>query len=522
MKSHSSSSSKDSGQPKIQLTLSDRSMTWLHKAGLVGLWMSLNQLRTEFPNADQRPGQVDWQLSSTGINLHWKGRDLDILDWLLTQSFQIDQQGMICLRGLKASSLNTYAKLAIHQGITHTFLQHNKFIKSSRKKRLSVRVERSRISILYKQLTSYIHQSFADRLCDQEGQFSKAPIKISGWLYPGAVARHALFHEQTKFEVSPEEALVLLFAPVACWYFMVPADEYYKRIDYALVIPEVDDLASCAEFNLTLRGLSYAEFWVANLREAGLKFLTLQETSAPITLNAQKQCQVILFGKSKWSSQQMVIVDTSVVRATGKIIHDYQLVCRHSLDNHIERHEGESHISVSRVRGLVADNLTQNLPWWAGFAEAIDGKELNSTKEGMLKMVEEGEWNDPGKRLFIKACHEALRRSYAKLYDRTPEGDHAQLERFNVRIRSDLGRCKNATAFRELLSKFFSKAGQIPTLQKHWEELLPITTGEVDWKLTRDLVLLALASYSKDETSRNERKVNSKAGDLQADEPSAD
>lgn len=500
-------------------------MTWLYQAGLVGLWMTLNQLKEEFPNASQRPGQVDWQLSSTGINLYWSGRDLDILDWLLKQSFQLDHQGMISLKGLSASNLNIHAQLAIHQGITHTFLQHPQFYKLSGKNRLTVEVDRSRISIQYKQLTSYIHQSFAKHLCDKGGQFSEAPIQISGWLYPGAVMSHALFKEQTKLEARPEQALALLFAPVACWYFMIPADPYCEQTHYALVIPEVTDLAAYAGFNWKSRSLGYAEFWAASLRDAGLKFLTLQENLTPIGSNAMKRCQSILFGKVKWSPQQMVRIDTAIVEATRETIHDYQLMCQHSLNNRISQHEGKSYLAVSRLRGIVANNLTQDLPWWFGFAKEIDSKkfyEENSTREGLLKMIEEGEWNDQGKRLFVRACHEALRSSYAKLYDRTPEGKRAQIERFNVRIRSGLGRCKNATAFREFLSKFFSKAGKIPTLQEHWEELLPITTGEVDWKLARDLVLLALASYPRDKTSRNERKMNSEAGALQADQPSAD
>lgn len=485
-------------------------MTWLHQAGLAGLWMTLNQLKEEFPNASQRPGQFDWQLSSTGINLYWSGRDLDVLNWLLKQSFQIDRQGMVFLTGLKTSSLNIHAQLTIHQGITSTFLQHNKFNKSSGTNRLTVEIDGRRISIQYKQLTSYIHQSFAERLCDEGGQFSEVPIRISGWLYPGAVMSHALFQKQTKFEVSPEEALVLLFAPVACWYFMIPADPYCEQTNYALVIPEVADLAAYAEFNWKLRNLSYVEFWAASLRDAGLKFLTLQENLTSIRSDEMKRCQSILFGKAKWSPQQMARINTAVVEATKETIHNYQLVCQYSLDNRICKYEGKSYLAVSRVRGIVANNLAQALPWWFGFAEEIDSKEfyeeLNSTREGLLKMIEKGEWNDQGKRLFVRACHEALRISYAKLYDRTPEGHYAQIERCNVRIRSELMRCKNATAFREFLSQFFSKAGRIPILQKHWEELLPITTGEIDWKLTRDLTLLALASYPKNEAFKDDKQ----------------
>ena len=132
-------------------------------------------------------------------------------------------------------------------------------------------------------------------------------------------------------------------------------------------------------------------------------------------------------------------------------------------------------------------------------------------------MIEESEWEDQSKQLFVKACHEALRRIYAKIYDHTPEGDYAQVERRNIRIRSELGRCKNATTLRNFISRFFAEAGQIPILQEHWEKLLPITTGEIDWRITRDLALLALASYKKSGTSENNASSVKTAEDVLPD-----
>jgi hypothetical protein len=38
-------------------------------------------------------------------------------------------------------------------------------------------------------------------------------------------------------------------------------------------------------------------------------------------------------------------------------------------------------------------------------------------------------------------------------------------------------------------------------LQQHWQELLPLTTGEKQWKIARDLTLLALASYKGKEST---------------------
>lgn len=110
-------------------------------------------------------------------------------------------------------------------------------------------------------------------------------------------------------------------------------------------------------------------------------------------------------------------------------------------------------------------------------------------------MIQNGQWDETAQKLFVQACHEALRKTYAKIYDGTKEGDYAQIDRKTERIRAELGRCKNAAAFRRFITDFWARAGRISILEDHWEELLPLTTGMMDWKVARDLTLLALASY---------------------------
>ncbi|MBD2069541.1 type I-MYXAN CRISPR-associated Cas8a1/Cmx1 [Leptolyngbya sp. FACHB-671] len=557
MESHSSPSLTSSVQSKIQLALSDRYMTQLHCAGMAGLWMTLSQLKKQFPDANQRPGQLDWQLSSCSINLWWSGRDLDILDWLLKQAFQVNEQGLIALTGMDIQTLDVHTQIATHQGIVGTFLQHHKFrttvdkkllflllnywykwyfaaqsneakevrglehwhlslvyyllfIKFSMDFYLFLEVGEKTIVISYSKLISYAHRDFARRLCNKQGQLLQEPIQIAGLLYPGAVMNHAAFEKQTKFEVASNEALVLLFAPVACWYFMVPSSPRNKRIQYILVIPEISDLEAYAKHGREIRNSSYENFWVSSLGDAGLKFLTLQDDVQPIKEGEVRGCQSVLFTKPTWSRQQLVRKEVERIEATKESLFCYRLCYKYIPQNTIFWQEGKFHIRVSNIRGLIADNLGRGLAWWDGISKETNSQclfeELSFTEEGLLTMIEEAEWKDQAKKLFVKACHEALRRTYAKLYDQTAEGDYAQIERCNIHIRSELMRCKNATAFREFLSQFFSKAGQIPILQKHWEELLPITTGEVDWKLTRDLTLLALASYSKSEVLKDDKQ----------------
>jgi len=506
MATHNSSKVVDTNQPNIQLSLSDRSITWLHSAGMAGLWMTLKQLEKRFPTVSQRPGQLSWNLSSHSIDLIWSGTDQDILDWLLRQSFQINQEGLILLTGL-GTTLSIDAQIAIHQGITQTFLQHNKFYTSSGEKRLELKTGEKTVSVRYKGLTSYTHRDFAKSLCDKQGQLLQQPISIAGWLYPGAVMRHAAFDKQTKFEVTPEEALVLLFAPIACWYFMLPTDQDNKQICYVLIVPEASDLAAYAEYDWQIRNSSYENFWAASLGDAGFKFLSLQQTVKSATSCRVRRCQSLLFGKTKWASQQMVRIKAEIVEATEETICFYQLSYESFPKNSVCGHDEKFYIAVSEVRGKIADNLAKGLLWWFDLARGsrtrVLSGEASSKEEALLNMIEKAQWNNQAQKLFINACHEALRRIYAKLYEQASEGEYARIERRNIRIRSEVGRCKNAAAFRRFLSNFFAEAGQVPILQDHWEELLPITTGEIDWQLTRDLLLLALVSYKRSGTSKS-------------------
>ncbi len=519
MESNNGSPSTDLAAPKMQFHLHDRGMTLLEQAGVVGLWMTLKELERYYPSPAQRPGQLDWSLSSHAISLCWEGYDAEVLDWLLKQAFQTDDHGLIRLVGLSSQIAGSHSQIAMHQGITGTFLQHNQSYDSSGKARLLLEIDGQKITVWYKQLTAYNHQTFAKRLCDKQGNLLQEPIRIVGWLYPGATRTHNAFGESTKFEATPENAFLLLFAPVACWYFMLSTESVDRAIQYALVIPAVNDLAAYAEADRAIRSASYEHFWAANLEEAGLKLLMLQEEKVPIETSKVRRCQSILFGKTKWTGHQIVRKKVAIIEATKESLLNYQLSYQCFPKNIVCKDKERVYIGVSGTRGMIAANLTRGLAWWfCLFGE--DGNQSLSEptyveREGLLKMIEEAEWQDQSKKLFVKACHQALQRIYAKIYDRTPEGNYAQIERRNVRLRSELGRCKNVTTLRNAISRLFAEAGQIPILQEHWEELLPITTGEVDWRITRDLTLLALSSYPKSDTSKKNAAGTKSLEDLQ-------
>lgn len=99
----------------------------------------------------------------------------------------------------------------------------------------------------------------------------------------------------------------------------------------------------------------------------------------------------------------------------------------------------------------------------------------------------------------VHACHDAWRRRLGALGERaTQQGlnfsDLASREYERVRI--SLARCKSPAMLRQTLTDFWSRAGSLPDLREGWPEILPMLTHR--WQESRDLALLALASYKAD------------------------
>ena len=482
-------------QSKIELSMSDPGMTMLHRAGVAGLYMTLKALEKPYPTLKSRQGNFKWVLNENSIFLNWKGNDYEALDWLLKESFQISNDGLISLSGLQSVSWET--RLAIHLGIKNTFLQHNQFFESEGDATSYLTIDNLEVGIDYKKAKSYAHQKFVKKLCDKNHYLVKKQIGITGWLSPGATIKHYAYKKDTQFTETTERALALLFAPVACWYFISPKSKLHDiKSHYCLVIPDVFDLKLYARQRSKL---NYQSLYVSGSSDAGFRLLTREATLGTIQQNNIKRCQVITFGQTQWTGFQKIRKNVEIIEITDKVIKNYQLCDRYFYNRVIEWEDG-NFVAASIVRELITENLARELPWWHNFTRAVRNKNLfklvSYEKEGLYEMVKNARWDETSQQLFVKACHEALLKIYGKLYSRGKEGEYIQIERENERLRSGLIRCLNSEDFRHfMVANFWTKAGNISILADYWEELMPLTTKPTNWKLARDLALLSLASY---------------------------
>ncbi len=89
--------------------------------------MTLKRLEQQYPSSHQRGGNISWSLTADIIELFWEGNDFVALSWLIQESFQLDDTGLIHLAGLDNNTIDLSQKIHIHEGICAIFLRHNKF-----------------------------------------------------------------------------------------------------------------------------------------------------------------------------------------------------------------------------------------------------------------------------------------------------------------------------------------------------------------------------------------------------------
>ena len=465
--------------PKLSLDLNASDTTDIRRAGMTGLWMSLKQLEQKYPTPSQRPGNLTWDLTATTITLDWKGQDLHVIDWLLKQSFLIDQKGLIQFVGLK--SLSPIEQIHNHQAIHDTFLRHNKFYKKETVRTETLTVEAGSIKLKYRGLNWYVHQTFAETLCDREGYLIDDYIPIVSWLYPGATVRHAKLDKVTKIEEKTKYAFALLFLPIVCQYFTLISNstkrDKKQAARYVIVIPDVRDFETAANRCWQVKcDREYQDYFVTNIAEAALKYYS----SSAKVITSPQSCQVLLYEKLNKKSRQRIIFEIEDFTITPQTIEDYQFASENSISNKVFINDKNFIIKVNSIRAIIADNLAQGSPWWWDLwerlyqtdpfeSEELD-KQLVFNRRGLLAMLEQDTklqvYQD-----FIRAFHEALRKIYAKTYDRkrSKAENNQRIDKKYQTIRSELSQCYDQESLEDFLADFLSRAGLNSSLYNRWE-----------------------------------------------------
>ncbi|BAY38820.1 hypothetical protein NIES2111_31690 [Nostoc sp. NIES-2111] len=316
-------------QPKISLSLDAADTTIMHRAGMTGLYMTLKRLEKQYTSSRQRGGHISWFLTADTIKLFWEGSDFVALSWLIKESFQLDDTGLIHLTALSNAAIDLRQKIHIHEGICAVFLRHNQFYQAGKIVNAELTVEEKKVEYRYKSLTWYAHQTFAEKLCEADTQQLREDyVQMTSWLYLGGIVRHARTQNTTKLEEKPEYALALLFVPVVCHYCLlhIPSEDLKEKKPhrYGVVIPEINDFEDASQRRWRLQQLETKQLNVSSLGEAGLLYYSLDDIQPEG--GYYQACQVWLYEKMNKDSRQRTLMSIEEIEVDKNTLITYQQV----------------------------------------------------------------------------------------------------------------------------------------------------------------------------------------------------
>jgi CRISPR-associated protein Cas8a1/Csx13 len=524
-------SKKNSGG-SVTMNLFGPGMTGLHKVGLAGLWMTLKALEddgTAMRRLQKTGGS--WERQEASVTLQWDGKPEKFFKVLFEESFKLNKNGLLWFPALGESVSHRQHARVLQGAVLGSFFQHPDATWKLPEQTLNFGAEGEPLVQSYRPIGWYYLQgprpkekkkgaaSAVDMLLDRSGSLM-TQISIKGLHFPGAGKRHEK-HDASELSEPVEHCLCLFYAPVGAIYFAIQRRGGGVRPQFALVLPEIRNLEKYARARASFLKFGAKQLYASGTAEAGLRVLSELHAAGMLEDIGSAFCRVISFGIVPWSKQQKSRVEIFTVQAGSESALRTFALCRQFFEPRLVKpQEGDPFWDIPQVPDLVARNLSEGRQWWDGFGDFVGDQErrdhvfgymrdrkinkvvrmLRGEKGGLAEMVENKQALPDGpERMFVMACHEALRRHMGKKFAR-PGGADWGNEFEKVRV--SIARCKNTATFRESITDFWARAGALhkgeDTLLKAgaswWQDVMPLL-DEKNWRKAKDLALLALASY---------------------------
>jgi CRISPR-associated protein Cas8a1/Csx13 len=303
----------------------------------------------------------------------------------------------------------------------------------------------------------------------------------------------------------------------------------------ALIVPEVDDLLAFAVLRPLMTPTAAKECQITSAADGALQAQVRLRNKQLVESYGLPGCYAMTFMPTSWASQQKSRVATIQVppgeekrlsrfaQALAELPPKIVLKTSGRGKDKITTERIEAFRVDSIIRPMVAENLALDRPWYAGFVRlmtALDpnGNPLRSKlsfeRKGLNAMTTAALfWDYDGEAAVVRAVHEALRNRYGKIADENKTNPVAMGKRFQGeydRWRLAFAGAKTADQFRNALCDLFSRAGNNSVLREGWTGVLPFLDAR-RWQLTRDLALLALASYAGRSESAEQETAESVA-----------
>lgn len=497
--------------------LSNPGYTIYHRAALGGLAATVRAWGVN------KPEGIEADLQRDVVRLAW-GDDLtdqEALRRILAASFKLTDDKLIELPGQGIRADQADLRLAIHNGICGTFLQHNKMRPSEKEpRRVEVRTADDETGELftYKAVNSFAHQKaqgtglLEDKLKGQWPKFATIPQSVVPGAMTGAL----------ELEASPDDVLLLLFLMVGSAIFLLRPRTYQEKAQYCVIIPDILDLQGFARAiqRIATAGTSVKRFSntylgrvVGGAEEAALRFLIDLHAEDIASERSVAGCLAVAMGKVSWDANQ--INRSQIIKLKGGYPElDVFYVANQELGKTklIKSKKGEGFaVPASSVPELVAANLAAERHWCANFKTLVsnkqDFKSMSYAKGGLHAM--KNAIHDADDQAIIRAFHEAWRLTMGEFGERARRGElifERKVETEREKIRNAILRAKTAEALASWFLRFCAdatKGAALGAVRDDAQSIQRFIFNQRNFDRFQNLCLFALVSYASEETKHN-------------------
>jgi CRISPR-associated protein Cas8a1/Csx13 len=481
---------------KLNLFLFNPDTLLPHRAGIAGLALALDTL-------DPKDAPIAWNTTEDTITLSWDNTtsDRDAITWLMQQTYKIED-GYIHVPALNLSGQGRYT---FTQGVISTLLQHSKqrtLAKDTQNLQFSGDEGDTEITIVFRPVLDCYYTRDFNEAFTSKGQFKPA-IALKGHHLPGLVECFV----NGAYQESPENFLALLFLPLACSYYKLPA----PGLRSALVIPEISNLTAWVRRRKKLAGITYQQFRASGAGEAGLRFLLWDRSSTDARRSGIEYCEAYQLGKQTWDGNQSYLKqEVYRIRAKPDMLDLYEQAAALFKSKVRITEKGESWLATSQILPWLSNNLIADQAWYDGFFEFHKAHSIYpDDRAGLVKMTDTLDDRD---RILFNAVqggfstflHEQI--SQAQKQGRSLDYGQVTNKVIN-RLKRPSTQQQFATALVEFLSRYPSKSARGQGL-----EIAARIHSDRNWRQARDLTLLAIATY------QGKSKAESEAIDAPVDE----
>ena len=242
-----------------------------------------------------------------------------------------------------------------------------------------------------------------------------------------------------------------------------------------------------------------------------MQFLLQDNTQQDAKLEGVQYCEVYQLGKQTWDANQSylkqavyrVSVNTDVLRLYDEASQLFRAQIR-------QTDKGEVWLAISKILPWICDNLIVEKPWYSGFFEFRKSNAIYERK-GLIRM---NKYLHEDEQVLFDAVQGAfsafLRGQFLQAQKQERKLDYGQVtDKVIYRMQRPSTQQEFASVLVDFLSQFRSKA-----MRSVGPQLYQWIHRENNWRRARDLVLLAIATY----TSKKDDALEGRAAPIESSE----